>query len=89
MPTVKDDNTGEEVEVSPVHAVAAVSIVSNVNYDMPSNAAQVIEQAMAGAAGAAMEDGVTDPDEIRAAMLKARESVKIAMRNQMRDQQEN
>jgi hypothetical protein len=81
MPTVRDDNTGEQVEVTPVHAVAAVSITSSVGYDMPSNASQIIEQAMIGAAKAAMESGVTDPDKIRAMMLKARESAKGDMRH--------
>lgn len=80
MPIVKDDTTGEEVEVVPAHAVAAISITTSMNGDMPENMSNIIEQAMSGAAAAAMEDGVTDPNEIKAAMLKARDSVKAAMR---------
>ncbi len=40
--------------------------------------AKRIERAMAGAAQMAQAEGVTDPGEIRAAMLAARERVKQA-----------
>lgn len=86
MATVIDDVTGEEVEVRPVEAVAAISMASNMGVgDMPPDAGRRIEQAMAGAAANAMAAGVSEPDEIREAMLIARESVKIAMRAEWRD----
>lgn len=51
---------------------AAASFVSARNSDL----ARRIEFAMGGAALQARGEGVTDPDEIRARMLEARERVK-------------
>lgn len=85
MPTVIDDNTGEEVEVRQVEATAAISSVTNLSGELPADAGKRIEEAMSAAIAQAMEDGVSDPDDIKTRMLQARESVKIAMRNEMRD----
>lgn len=85
MPTVIDDDTGEEVEVRPVMAAAAMASVNNAFGEYPEGAAKRIEAAMAAAAHLAISDGIDDPDEIRKRMLDARESAKIAMRNEMRD----
>lgn len=86
MPTVIDDNTGEEVEIRQVEAVAAVANVSMLrNNDLPPDAGKRIEAAMSAAAAAAMALEETDPVKIRAAMLEAREREKIIMRNEIVD----
>jgi len=82
MATVIDDDTGEEVQVVPVEAVAAVSSISAWS-DLPPGAGKQIEEAMAAAASQCMEAGISEPDAVREAMLKARDSVRIALRAQM------
>lgn len=84
MATVIDDNTGEEVEVKPVQAVVAISMTSTMSdLELPPDASKRIEEAMSAAVTIAMGEGITDPDEIRAAMLQARERCKLAMRSEM------
>lgn len=82
MPTVTDENTGEEVEVRPVQAALVISTTGGFNSEFPPNAGKIIEEAMAAAMRNATAAGVTDPDELRALALKARESVKAALRQQ-------
>lgn len=85
-PFVIDDATGEQVPVVQVEAVAAVSMASTMGAsDMPPDASKRIEQAMAGAAANAIAAGIGKPELIREAMLKARESVKLAMKAEWRD----
>ena len=85
MATVIDDNTGEEVEVVTVEAVAAVAAVNQLNRELPPNAAKVIEQAMVWAVNNCAEEGITDPDEVRGRMLAAREAAKQSMYVHMND----
>lgn len=87
MATVTDATTGEEVEVVQVEAAAAIASINEVNSEFPKTAAKDIEAAMAAAAQHALEAGVSDPEKIRGAMLAARESAKLALRMQMRDEQ--
>lgn len=85
MATVKDDITGEDVEVVPVEAVAAIATVNQLNRELPPDAAKQIEQAMVWAINKCAEEGITDPDEIRAAMMQAREDMKKSMYTHMND----
>lgn len=85
MSTVISDQTGQVVPVKPVEAVLAIAIVSQLSNELPSDAAQRIEQAMSIAASQAMADGISDPDKIRERMLSARDSIRIAMYSEMRD----
>lgn len=85
MDTVVDDSSGEEVKVTPVEAVAAMASVNSLKREFPPGAGKRIEEAMAAAAANAQADGVTDPYEIKQHMLKARESIKAAMRIEMND----
>lgn len=85
MATVVDDTTGEEVEVQPVEAVVAISSITDLASEFPADAAKRIESAMTAAISNAMEEGVSDPKELRERMLKARESMKISMRSEQRD----
>lgn len=87
MPTVIDETTGEEVEVVQVEAAATVASINTLASEFPPEAGKLIEQAMAAAAAHAHEGGITDPNAIRELMLKARESVKLGLRTQMRDEQ--
>ena len=85
-PFVIDDNTGEQVPVVQVEAVAAISMASTMGQsDMPPDAGKRIEQAMAAAAQNAIAAGVSKPEKIREAMLKARESAKATMKTEWRD----
>lgn len=80
---VIDAATGEQVPIVKVEAVAAVATVTRVgNYggDLPPDAAKQIENAMSGAVKEALANGVSDPAEIKLAMLRAREDVKVTMR---------
>jgi hypothetical protein len=80
---VIDAATGEQVPIQKVEAVAAVSAVTRVgNYggDLPPDAAKRIENAMSEAVTQALADGVSDPERIKLAMLRAREDVKASMR---------
>lgn len=83
--TVVDEATGQVVPVKQVHASAAIVIASSMAGDMPDDAATRIEQAMAGAAANCHAAGITDPDQIRASMLLARDSVKLSMSHEQRD----
>lgn len=83
MATVIDETTGAVVEVVPVMATAAVASVSNLSDNLPPDAASRIEQAMVAAITNANSAGITDPDEIKQLMLSARESVKLALRQEM------
>jgi hypothetical protein len=84
--TVTSDETGELVDVLPVHAVAALASTSTLTKsELPPDASKVIQDAMVAAATNAIAEHGHDPDVVREAMLKARESVKLAMRNQMRE----
>lgn len=79
MPTVIDDDTGEEVEVKPVHATATVASVNSLHSDFPKGSAQFIEKHMAAAVMRAHEEGVTDPEEIRERILVARQLARNAI----------
>lgn len=81
--TVRSDETGELHEVVQVKAVAALASVNAVGYEWPAEASKHIQNAMSVAAANAIAEFGHDDDKIREAMLKARESVKIAMRNHM------
>jgi|SRR6185295_4903392 len=84
---VIDATTGEQVPIKRVEAVAAVSAVTRVgNYggDLPPDAAKRIEKAMSGAVMTAMAEGVSDPEAIKLAMLRAREDIKVSMRAEWR-----
>lgn len=85
MATVIDDVTGEEVEVVQVAAVAAVSAVNQLNRELPPDAAKRIEQAMVWAVNKCAELGISNPEEIRAHMLDAREAIKRSMYIKMDD----
>jgi hypothetical protein len=85
MATVIDESTGEEVEVVQVEAVASVASINSVASEFPKDAAKAIEQAMVWAVEHCAQNGVTDPEEIRAAMLKARSEMKTHLRMQMND----
>lgn len=85
MATVIDDDTGEEVEVRQVEAVATVASINTLGSEFPKEAAKAIEQAMVWAVQKAAEEGITDPDEVRALMLKARQDMKVYLRSQMND----
>lgn len=87
MATVISDETGEEVEVVQVEGAVAVATINSLASEFPKDAGKLIEKAMAAAAQLMHEQGITDPDQIREAMLSARESVKLALRTQMRDEQ--
>jgi len=85
MPTVRDETTGEEVEVVQVHAVAAVASTNKLNRELPPDAAKLIEQAMVQAINKCMEDGISDPKKINARMMDAREAMKKSMYIRMND----
>lgn len=86
MPTVKDDNTGEEVEVVQVEAVVTVASINSLASEFPPSASKMIEQAMVWAVQECNSKGVTDATEVREAILKAREEMKSSLRMQMADQ---
>lgn len=83
--TVKDDNTGEEVPVTQVHAVAALAATSSVRGDLPRGSAELIQRAMSTAAADAIEKFGHDADKIRGAMLEARAAMKVSIRNHLND----
>lgn len=70
------DESGREIEVVPVEAVATLASVSALGKELPINAAERIQSAMAGAVALAYSEGVTDPEKIKELMLLAREDVK-------------
>lgn len=76
---------GKEYPVIQMPAVVAISSPSSMRGDLPPDAASRIEQAMAAAVQNAIAEFGHDADRIREEMLKARESVKLAMRIEMRD----
>lgn len=82
MATVIDDVTGEEVEVRPVEAAVTIANTGGVGSEFPKEAGRFIEENMAAAIRNALEDGISDPDELRAHALKARESAKAVLRQQ-------
>lgn len=83
MATVVDDTTGEIVEVQQVEAAVTIASLNALAKELPVDAAQRIEQAMAGAIQLAHVDGVTDPVEVKNRMLSAVESTKRALYNEM------
>jgi hypothetical protein len=85
MATVIDAVTGEEVEVVQVQAVAAVASVNSIASEFPPEAGKAIEQAMVWAVQQCSEQGITDPDQVRELMLKARADMKTHLRIQMND----
>lgn len=85
MSTVVDDSTGEEVEVVPAHAVAAVASVNTLHNEFPPGAAKLIERAMVAAVQNAQSEGITNPVEIRALMERARRGAKASMGIRMND----
>jgi hypothetical protein len=85
MPTVKDDNTGEEVEVQPVHATVTVASVNSFRNEFPHGSAELIEKSMANAVVQAMEAGVTDAEELRDIIQKARVSARQGIMNYVRE----
>ena len=85
MPTVIDENTGEVVDVVQVEAVASVASINSLASEFPPEAAKAIEQAMVWAINHCNENGITDPEQIREVMLKARSDMKTHLRMQMTD----
>lgn len=85
MPTVVDDNTGEEVEVTPAHAVAVMASVNTLHNEFPPDAAKFIEAAMVAAVEIAQSEGINDPVKIRMLMDRARQSAKASMSIHMND----
>jgi hypothetical protein len=84
---VRSDETGELVEVVPVHATATVSAVSNLQDkaggglpELPPGSAKMIEQAMVYAIQRCNEQGIFDAKRIREAMMQAREDMKSSLR---------
>jgi len=75
MATIVSDD-GCEIEVTPTEAVATLASVSALGKELPTNAAERIQNAMATAANLAYSKGVTDPTKIKELMLHAREEVK-------------
>lgn len=86
MPTVINDETGEEIEVVPVQAVAALASVAALRDEFPRGSAALIEQAMAAAVMRCNADGITDPVKVRDAMIQARLSTKEAIRIHMNNE---
>ncbi len=82
MATVIDENTGEEVEVRAAETAVTISNTGGVGSEFPRSAGRTIQEAMAGAIRNAMEDGITDPDELRKHALDAREAAKALLRQQ-------
>lgn len=77
---------GKEYEVKQVEAVAAIATISALSQkELPPDAAKQIERAMVWAINKAMEDGVSDPAEINARMMKARADMKQSMYTRMND----
>jgi hypothetical protein len=76
---------GKEYEVVQVEAVAAVASTNRLDKELPPDAAKQIERAMVWAINKAMEDGVSDPAEINARMMKARADMKQSMYTRMND----
>lgn len=87
MASIMGDD-GIEYEVVQVEAVAAVASINTLGGDFPKNMAEVIEKAMVGAVLFAQEKGITNPDEIRDLMLKARARVKQEFLESKTQQQE-
>lgn len=87
MPTVISEETGEEVEIVQIEAVASIASVSRLSGsdDLPPDAGKRIEQAMSRAIASVMEQGETDPAKIKQAMMDARAREKIYMRNEIID----
>lgn len=86
MATVIGDD-GNEYEVQPVEASVAMVSLNSLNSEFRRGDARIIEEAMAGAARTCHEQGITDPETVKAAMLKARSSVKIALSKRGVDEQ--
>lgn len=79
MPTVICDETGEEVEVQPVHAVAVSANAAQGASDGPRLSkvqVELIQQSMANAVTWCYQEGITDPDAIKAKMQEARANIK-------------
>jgi len=79
MPTVICDETGEEVEVRPVHAAAVSANVAQGASDGPRLSkvqVELIQQAMANAVTWCYQEGIVDPDAIKAKMQEARANMK-------------
>ena len=85
MLTVVDDNTGEEIEVRPIHAVSAMASVNSLRDEFPRGSAAIIERAMATAAAQCAADGIADQVKVRDAMIRARRTAKNAIRMHMDD----
>jgi hypothetical protein len=83
--TVIDENTGAEVEVVPVEAVAVVAAVNSLASEFPPGAAVEIERAMVWAINDCAERGITDPAEIRETMMAARQHMKASLHLRMND----
>jgi hypothetical protein len=80
---VRSDETGELVEVVPVHATATVSAISNLaggQPEFPPGSAKMIEQAMVYAIKRCNEKGIFDAKTLREHMMKAREDMKSSLR---------
>lgn len=75
MATVLDEG-GREIEVVAVEAIATLASVSALGKELPVNAAERIQRAMAAAVALAYSKGITDPEKVRELMLLAREDVK-------------
>lgn len=75
MATIIGDD-GREIEVIPTHAVATLASTSALGKELPVNAAERIQQAMANAVAFAYSKGIDNPEEIRELMMLAREEEK-------------
>lgn len=83
--TVIDENTGEEVPVQKVEAAATIASLNSFTTELPRGSARVIEQFMANAVAHAMESGITDPEELREIIQKARQTARQGIMNYVRE----
>lgn len=84
MATIVDE-TGREVDVVPVEAVATVASANNFSSEFPKGSAEFIERCMVAAIAKAQEEGITDPEEIRARSLEARQLAKQAISTRVQE----
>lgn len=80
MATVTNPETGEEVEVTQVHATGVSANISAVSTEFEASDAAFIQAYMTKAVEAAHRDGVVNPLKIREAILAAREEAKDHIR---------
>lgn len=76
MPTVISDETGEEFEVVPVHAVAISANQASAGTTITHAQAKRIEEAMANAVRYCYQEGIVDPEDVKEKMQEARVAIK-------------